>query len=421
MQRFAHRFLKLLLWDCVRRGNIQQRARRVRHTKALTLFEFVPIDRRQMQHHGARRFLAEGPWHRQMDFLRKQLAEPVNTQRRLVGSHCLRFVIAAAAPERQSNQIIVFGDRDLGQPIDAATDTLEVSFLHVVVRVLFRVASLLGLLGREIAALLGGQLVERSSCRLGVSIAHVQRSKIFGPVCIRLNWPSSPKNAESPAKQDDGQTGSCAVAGSKSWSLSWSTEALGTLAEQVEIEDTQLLRRLVARRCIYGVDINPVAVDLTRLSIWVHTFVPGLPLSLLDHNLIVGNSLVGIGQVSEIEDKARGDNLPLFTIDAVKLVGEAVEPLRRMAHIADATAVEVSKARKAMYEAREKTKPAEALCDIVAACRMTNSPLALDLEQWDNCVAFPSTRALGSMPTAETSCPIFYTTGRLETSRAGNI
>lgn len=161
------------------------------------------------------------------------------------------------------------------------------------------------------------------------------------------------------------------------------TEALGTLAEQVEIEDTQLLRRLIARRCIYGVDINPVAVDLARLSIWVHTFVPGLPLSLLDHNLIVGSSLVGIGQVAEIEEKAKAEDLPLFTLDTAKLVGEAVEPLRRMAHIADATAVEVGKARKAMHEAREKTKPAEALCDIVTACRMSSAPLALDLGQWE--------------------------------------
>lgn len=169
------------------------------------------------------------------------------------------------------------------------------------------------------------------------------------------------------------------------------TEALGSLAEQVEIEDTQLLRRLIARRCIYGVDINPVAVDLARLSIWVHTFVPGLPLSLLDHNLIVGSSLVGIGQVSEIEEKVREDTFDpqnpnqqmMFALDTNSLVGDALEPLRRMAHIADATAVEVGKARKAMHEAREKTKPAEALCDIVTASRMTQSPLAIDLEKWD--------------------------------------
>ena len=51
--------------------------------------------------------------------------------------------------------------------------------------------------------------------------------------------------------------------------------ALGPLADQVEIEDSQLLRRLIARRCIYGVDINATAVQLARLSIWIHTFVPG--------------------------------------------------------------------------------------------------------------------------------------------------
>jgi len=52
-------------------------------------------------------------------------------------------------------------------------------------------------------------------------------------------------------------------------------------------EDGKLLRRLIARRCIYGVDLNPLSVELTRLSIWIHTFVPGLPLRVLDHSLVV--------------------------------------------------------------------------------------------------------------------------------------
>ena len=82
---------------------------------------------------------------------------------------------------------------------------------------------------------------------------------------------------------------------------------LGDLADLSGIEAMQLLRRQIARRCVYGVDLNPVAVNLARLSIWIHTFVPGLPLSLLDHNLVSGNSLVGIGRVGEIEEKvARG-------------------------------------------------------------------------------------------------------------------
>jgi len=170
------------------------------------------------------------------------------------------------------------------------------------------------------------------------------------------------------------------------------TEAMGGLADQVEIEDTQLLRRLIARRCIYGVDINPVAVHLARLSIWIHTFVPGLPLSLLDHNLVVGNSLVGIGQLREIKEKANEDNIAgenakqmmMYGLDAQALVGEALEPLHRLARIADATAAEVKRARKTMLEARAAVKPAEALCDITSACRTEGTGLPIDLERWDS-------------------------------------
>ena len=82
--------------------------------------------------------------------------------------------------------------------------------------------------------------------------------------------------------------------------------ALGPPAEGTEIEDTQLLRRQIARRCIYGVDLNPKAVLLARLSRRIHTFVPGLPLSFLDRGLVAGNSLVGIATVDEAQGLIRG-------------------------------------------------------------------------------------------------------------------
>jgi hypothetical protein len=66
-----------------------------------------------------------------------------------------------------------------------------------------------------------------------------------------------------------------------------------------EIEPAALLRRQIARRCIYGLDINPLAVELSRLAIWIHTFVPGLPMSSLDHGLVCANSLTGIGTIEE--------------------------------------------------------------------------------------------------------------------------
>ena len=53
------------------------------------------------------------------------------------------------------------------------------------------------------------------------------------------------------------------------------------------------LRRYVVERCLYGVDINPLAVELARVSLWIATLDPGLPFSFLDHKIKVGNSLVG--------------------------------------------------------------------------------------------------------------------------------
>jgi hypothetical protein len=159
--------------------------------------------------------------------------------------------------------------------------------------------------------------------------------------------------------------------------------ALGSLAEQVEIEDTQLLRRLIARRCIYGVDVNPTSVQLARLAVWVHTFVPGLPLSLLDHGLVTGNSLVGIGRLDEVKNAIEEESLPLFPIDATYLLGAASEPLKRLARLADATPSDLVRARKARADALEAVAPASALCDLVTASRITGDRRLPKLDGWE--------------------------------------
>jgi hypothetical protein len=55
-----------------------------------------------------------------------------------------------------------------------------------------------------------------------------------------------------------------------------------------------LFRRRVAERCLYGVDVNPMAVQLARLSLWLATLAADRPLSFLDHRLMTGDSLVGV-------------------------------------------------------------------------------------------------------------------------------
>ena len=154
--------------------------------------------------------------------------------------------------------------------------------------------------------------------------------------------------------------------------------ALGPLADQVEIEDSQLLRRLIARRCIYGVDINATAVQLARLSIWIHTFVPGLPLSLLDHSLVKGNSLVGMGRLNELNDIVHS----FFHFDADVLLGDARAPLERLARLADATPADLTRARNAVADATIAIAPVEALCNMATAARLEGKRLDIDLTRW---------------------------------------
>ena len=160
---------------------------------------------------------------------------------------------------------------------------------------------------------------------------------------------------------------------------------LGQLAEATTIEDGQLLRRMIARRCIYGVDLNGLSVQLARLSVWIHTFVPGLPLSVLDHTLVRGNSLVGVGTVEEVRRKFDEMSGLLFEVDTESLLGDAAKPLNRLANINDATLRDIAAAREAISEAQAAIGRTAALCDLIAAGPISNDKrvIGFAFEDWE--------------------------------------
>jgi hypothetical protein len=156
------------------------------------------------------------------------------------------------------------------------------------------------------------------------------------------------------------------------------------LADAYEIEQASLLRRQVARRCIYGVDVNLIAVELARLGMWIHTFVPGLPLSFLDHNLVQGNSLTGIGTIDEALDtlvpETGGAGTPsLLRGQIEEWLGQAEDALRRLGRIGDASAREIKDARAAHTEAIQAVEPARRLFDLLLAVRLEQIPRFEDL------------------------------------------
>lgn len=166
-------------------------------------------------------------------------------------------------------------------------------------------------------------------------------------------------------------------------------ERLGDGAEEVEIEQAALVRRQVARRCIYGVDLNPIAVELARLALWIHTFVSGLPLSFLDRTLVCGNSLTGIGTLDEAveavegrQDAARG-TLSLARIIIEKSLDKARAPLRRLGRISDATPQDIEEARQAQADAQRAVEPAATLFDLAVAARLGAIDPLTDISERD--------------------------------------
>ena len=81
-----------------------------------------------------------------------------------------------------------------------------------------------------------------------------------------------------------------------------------TVAEE-QLDDPQLVKRMVLKRCVYGADKNPMAVELAKVSLWLHTFTVGAPLSFIDHHLAAGDSLFGLWVRDAIDKAARGGEL----------------------------------------------------------------------------------------------------------------
>lgn len=123
-----------------------------------------------------------------------------------------------------------------------------------------------------------------------------------------------------------------------------------------DIDDAVLLRRQIARRCVYGIDVNPLAVELSRLALWIHTFVPGLPMSTLDHNLVCANSLIGISSIDELRTilfRQPGEGEFDLQSDLVsEALASAASAIEEASAIGEATVAEVALSQEASAKAR---------------------------------------------------------------------
>ena len=109
----------------------------------------------------------------------------------------------------------------------------------------------------------------------------------------------------------------------------------------VEIDDVSLLRRLLVKNCVFGVDVSPMGAEVATLSLWLASFVPGLSLSYLGRNVRVGNSLIGVADPKTVI--AEGS---FFTEVLKEQMRKATEIVREMTEIDDRTPAEVAASQR---------------------------------------------------------------------------
>ena len=140
------------------------------------------------------------------------------------------------------------------------------------------------------------------------------------------------------------------------------------------IEDTALLKRLVLKRCVYGVDLSRMGAEIAKVSLWLGSFVPGLSLAYLDHNVQVGNSLIGVTRPESVADpRAEHGQVVLFGDALSEAVAGAASAAAQLRAIEDRTPTEVEESRAAHELLRERTAAAETLLDL-----WTAEPLGLE-------------------------------------------
>ena len=184
-------------------------------------------------------------------------------------------------------------------------------------------------------------------------------------------------------------------------------------------EPLNLAIRDVIQNCIYGVDLNPLAVDLCKVALWIEGFYSGMPLNFLDHRIKCGNSLVGVLDLEVLKEgipdaaykAVTGDNKTLSTqlkkrnkqerenqgqlsiFDSSETERtEYIENARELGEIAETTPQEVREKQARYKESRNQEKNPGWWRDF-SACNLWTAAFFMGLTE-ENLQLLPTSAAL---------------------------
>ena len=153
-------------------------------------------------------------------------------------------------------------------------------------------------------------------------------------------------------------------------------EERGWTLDAEQLDDRRIVRRMVLKRCIYGVDKNPMAVELAKVSLWLHTFTAGAPLSFLDHHLRCGDSLFGCWVRQGIEQaEAEG---ALFLREPLNRATRAATSMEILELLTDAEIGEADQSAGIFSEIQSMTAPLDSFLSLIHAFEWLNCKDRLD-------------------------------------------
>ncbi len=139
------------------------------------------------------------------------------------------------------------------------------------------------------------------------------------------------------------------------------------ILDEAQLTDQAIIRRMVLKRCIYGVDKNPLTVELAKVSLWLHSFTVGAPLSFLDHHLRRGDSLIGLRVTDAREDLRKLGGL--LTASAVAGVETAADGMQLIEGMSDADVAEVRESAALFRNVEEATADLRGVLDFLCGLR----------------------------------------------------
>lgn len=148
-------------------------------------------------------------------------------------------------------------------------------------------------------------------------------------------------------------------------------EARKWTVDPEQLDDRHIIRRMVLKRCVYGVDKNPMAVELAKVALWLHSFTVGAPLSFLDHHLRCGDSLFGSWVKTGI-DKATAYGSPLLLHESVKSAYGSAASMQMIEGLPDAEIAEAHRSQEIFDGVQVMTAPLNAFLSVLHAIEWQN-------------------------------------------------